>query len=54
MSKRKHKIKSMEKMEDATSEETSKINGDLLEKLAKSFTKRIDICIAVKSSSVKY
>jgi hypothetical protein len=41
-------------MGNAMSEELSKIRGDLLEKLAKSFGKRQYICIKAKGGATKY
>jgi hypothetical protein len=41
-------------MGDAIKEELSKISGDLLEKLAMSFERRLDLCIKAKGSATKY
>ena len=35
-------------------EEMSQFGGDLLEKLAKSFQKRMELCIAAKGRATKY
>jgi predicted transcriptional regulator len=52
--KRRHRIKSLEEMGNAIKEELSKISGDMLEKLAKSFKKRLDLYIKAKGGATKY
>lgn len=54
IAKRRHRIKSLEEMGKAISDELSKISGDLLKKLAKSFEKRLDLCIKAKGGATKY
>ena len=44
----------MEEMGNAISKELSKISSDLSEKLAKSFGKRLDLCIKAKGGTTKY
>jgi len=41
-------------MGNAISEELSNISSDLLEKLAMSFTRRLDLCIKAKGGTTKY
>jgi hypothetical protein len=48
--RRRHRIKSLEEMGNAIKEELSKISGDMLEKLARSFEKRLDLCIKARSN----
>jgi transposase len=54
IAKRRHRIKSLEEMGNAISEELSKISGDLLEELARSFGNRLDLCIKAKGGATKY
>jgi hypothetical protein len=41
-------------MSDAIVTELSNISGDLLEKLAMSFSKRLDLCIKAKGGVTRY
>jgi transposase len=54
IAKRRHRIKNIEEMGNAIIEEMSKFSSDLLEKLARSFEKRMELCIAAKGGSIKY
>ena len=54
IAKRRHRIKTLEQMGSAISEELSKVSSDLLEKLARSFGNRLDLCIKAKGGATKY
>ena len=54
IAKRRHRIKTLKEMGNAISEELSNISSDLLEKLAMSFTRRLDLCIKAKGGTTKY
>ena len=54
IAKRRHRIKSIDEMSQAIINELSTVEEDLLERLAKSFVNRLDLCIAAKGGSIKY
>jgi transposase len=54
IAKRRHRVRNTEEMGNVVTEEMSKFSGDLLKKLAKSFEKRVELCIAAKGGSIKY
>jgi hypothetical protein len=54
VSKRRHRIKSVEEMGITLVEEWEEMEADLLEKLARSLIKRMALCIKAKGGSIKY
>ena len=54
IARRRHRIRTQEEMGDAIVEELNGVSGDLLEKLAKSFITRLELCIKAKGGATKY
>ena len=54
IAKRRYKIQGIDQIGIAVVEEMSSFDSDLLERLAKSFAKRIELCIKAKGGAVKY
>jgi hypothetical protein len=54
IARRRHRIRDIEEMGNAIVEEMSKFSGDLLEKLALSFEKRMELYIKAKGGPNKY
>ncbi len=51
ISRRQHRIESLEEIDHAINEELSEISGDLLEKLARSFKRKLNLHVKAKGSS---
>ena len=54
IAKKRYKIQGTNKIDIVVIEKITRFDSNLLERLARSFTTRIDLYIKVKSSSIKY